>query len=119
MTSGAIPFSEELNLLRWNEDIGVHFLEKSLETAINIAIFKKNREEKGKSIDSCKFGIQSPLVKIDIPMEKESFFWHKTITQSKNGIQNLEQFLHIKGMKTNSSFKYISGINKSATKILL
>ena len=30
MMSGAIPFSEELNLLRWNEDIGVHFLERSL-----------------------------------------------------------------------------------------
>ena len=30
MTSGVIPFSEELNLLRWNEDIGVHFLERSL-----------------------------------------------------------------------------------------
>ena len=30
MTSGNVPYEEELRLLKWNEDTNVHFIENSL-----------------------------------------------------------------------------------------
>ena len=43
MISGEVPFDEKLHLLSWNEDTRVHYLPNSLESAVNLAVYKHHR----------------------------------------------------------------------------
>ena len=80
MISGKVPLEEELDVMRWNDDTNVHYLEKSMENAINIALLKHKR---GNFESKCALGLQKPLYRLDLPLESAVFSLRKVIILEK------------------------------------
>ena len=118
MISGQVPFNDTLHLLSWNEDTRVHYLPNSLESAVNLAVYKYHVQGRLKEKkDICKLGLQIPITHIELSLEKEVQYWHRLVLTKEEIHSN--KLLQLKGIENRKTIQVITGISSATTFVYL
>ena len=59
LTTGKVPYNDELKLLLWDGDISANYLKNSLEQIINLIFYQKKVGKERNSGNLCKIGMQT------------------------------------------------------------